>query len=124
MQREATQHHRPLPTAQAAHEQCLRAGIAAPDLATVKDFIRFYVATSSPKIADVPTVDSINTVAEWFFAGFNRVTGTDTDEEERSEVYNVSGSPGLGRTVLLTWVVGTKGLDSRRPGGEQTPSET
>ena len=95
MQREATEHHRPLPTVQAAHEHCLRVGVAAPDLATVKDFFRFYIATSSPKIANVPTVESINTVAEWFFAGFTRVTGTDTDEEERSEVYNVSGSPGL-----------------------------
>ena len=93
MRREAAEHHRPLPTAQEALERCLQAGIAAPDLATVKDFIRFYVATSSPKIADVPTVDSINTVAEWFFAGFTRVTGTETDVEERSEVYNVSGSP-------------------------------
>jgi hypothetical protein len=28
-------------------------------------------------------------VAEWVFARFTRVTGTNTDEEERSEVYNV-----------------------------------
>ena len=56
---------------------------------TVKDFFRFYIATSHPQLIDVPTVDSINTVAEWFFAGFTRVTGTDTNEEERSEVYNV-----------------------------------
>jgi hypothetical protein len=37
----------------------------------------------------LPTADSINTVAEWFFAGFTRVTGTDTVEEERREVYDV-----------------------------------
>ena len=36
-------------------------------------------------------MDSVNIVAEWFFAGFTRVTEIDTDEEERSEVYNVSG---------------------------------
>jgi hypothetical protein len=35
-------------------------------------------------------VDFVNIVAEWFFAGFTRVTGTDTNEEERTEVYNVS----------------------------------
>lgn len=63
----------------------------APDLATVKDFQRFYIATSRPRLdADRPTADSVNIVAEWFFAGFTRITGTATDEEERSEVYNVS----------------------------------
>lgn len=74
-----------------ARQGCLHVGVVAPDLVTVKDFLRFYIATSSPQITNVPTVDSINTVAEWFFAGFTRVTGTETNEEERSEVYNVSG---------------------------------
>jgi hypothetical protein len=63
--------------------------VAAPDLVTVKDFLRFYIATNSPQITNIPTVDSINTVAEWFFAGFTRVTGTETNEDE-SKVYNVS----------------------------------
>jgi hypothetical protein len=76
-----------------ARQFCLRWGIEAPDLTTVKDFIRFYVATSQPQIGDKPTADSINTVAEWFFAGFTRVTGTETNAEERSEVYNVSPRP-------------------------------
>lgn len=71
-----------------AREHCLRPGVAAPDLVTVKDFCRFYIATSRPQLTSVPTVDSINAVVEWFFAGFTRVTGTDTNEEERSEVYN------------------------------------
>ena len=61
-------------------------------LATVKDFIRFYIATSNPRLDERPTIDSVNIVAEWFFAGFTRVTGTDTVEEERSEVYNVRPS--------------------------------
>ena len=79
------------PDEETVRRQHLRANAAAPDLATVKDFLRFYIATSRPRLdADRPTVDSINIVAEWFFAGFTRVTGTETDEEERSEVYNVS----------------------------------
>ncbi|KAL9022900.1 MAG: hypothetical protein Q9196_007479, partial [Gyalolechia fulgens] len=49
-------------------------GIKAPDLATVKDFLCFYIATSRPRLTEQPTVDSINPVAEWFFAGFTRVT--------------------------------------------------
>ena len=89
MQRDAAEHGKPLPTEETAREHCLTSGTAAPDLVTVKDFLRFYVATSRPNLADVPTVDSINTVAKWFFAGFTRITGTDTDEGERSEIYNV-----------------------------------
>jgi hypothetical protein len=90
MRRDAEKRHLPLPDEEMAHEDCLRPGIAAPDLVTVKDFVRFYVATSRPKLSNKPTADSINKVAEWFFAGFTRVTGTDTDEQDRSEVYNVS----------------------------------
>ena len=51
----------------------------APDLATVKDFLRFKT-----------TYDSLNTFAEWFFAGFARVTDTEINKEDRSEVYDVS----------------------------------
>jgi hypothetical protein len=85
MQRDAAKRYQPLPTEEMAREHCLRPGAAAPDLVTLKDFFRFYIATSRPQLTS-PPADSINTVAEWFFAGFTRVTGTDTNEEERSEV--------------------------------------
>jgi hypothetical protein len=52
----------------AARERWLRRDIEAPNLGSVKDFLRFYIATSQPQLTDKPTVDSINTVAEWFFA--------------------------------------------------------
>jgi hypothetical protein len=90
MKRDAGERRLPLPDEEEARQRWLGPGVAAPDLETVKDFIRFYIATSRPQLANVPTVDSINTVAEWFFAGFTRITGTDTNEEERSEVYDVS----------------------------------
>lgn len=90
MRKEAVQKGLPPPDEETVRREHLHAGSPAPDLATVKDFLRFYIATSQPRLdADRPTVDSVNIVAEWFFAGFTRVTGTDTDEEERSEVYNV-----------------------------------
>lgn len=78
------------PTEDVLRERYLGEGVAAPDLTTIKDFLRFYAATSRPVLFDVPTDESINTVAEWFFAGFTRYTRTDIAEEERSEVYNVS----------------------------------
>ncbi|KAJ4507488.1 hypothetical protein HRR83_004066 [Exophiala dermatitidis] len=80
------------PDEETARRQYLGQNVTAPDLATVKDFIRFYIATSKPQLDKEekrPTADSINIAAAWFFAGFTRVTGTDTDKEERSEVYNV-----------------------------------
>lgn len=73
---------------------CLAEGVPAPDLITVKDFLRFYIATSHPQLEKSapkprPTADAICTAAEWFFAGFARTTGSDTRAEDRSEVYYV-----------------------------------
>jgi hypothetical protein len=68
----------------------LTSSVPAPDLVTVKDFLRFYIATSHPQIDNYrPTADAICTVGEWFFAGFTRATGTDTRADDRSEVYYV-----------------------------------
>lgn len=44
--------------------------------------MRFYIAISTPTFDENFTVESVNTIAEWFFAGFTRVTGTRTDAEE------------------------------------------
>jgi hypothetical protein len=57
----------------------------------VKDFLRFYIAMSRGKIDENerPTADSVNTFTKRFFADFTRITGTPTDEADRSEVYNV-----------------------------------
>lgn len=80
----------PAPDEDTARGQFLGKGVPAPDLVTVKDFLRFYAATSHPQIdKERPTADAICTVGEWFFAGFTRVTGTETKAEDRSEVYYV-----------------------------------
>jgi hypothetical protein len=73
----------------------LRAGLPPPNLATIKDFLRFIIATSRGLIDDNDgqkkvTVDSMNNFAEWLFAGFARVTGSRIDEEDRRAVYDVS----------------------------------
>ena len=128
MRKEAARKGMAAPDEEAVRREHLRAGVAAPDLATIKDFLRFYIATSKPRLdADKPTVDSINIVAEWFFAGFTRITGTETDEDERSEVYNVSpcslvfrGSRGLSADRLP---VGASDFDSGRHRCQQTPAE-
>jgi hypothetical protein len=67
-------------------------GVSAPDLATVKDFLRFYAATGRGKIdkkSNKITADSLCSVGEWFFAGHARVTGSESTAADRSEVYYV-----------------------------------
>lgn len=75
-----------------AHQYYLGEGVATPDLATGKDFVRFHVSISRGRIGGKPIADSVNTFAEWLFAGFNRVTGTPTDYYERSELYSLRSS--------------------------------
>ena len=90
MEREAVEEGQPAPTEAMARQRFLGKGAEAPDLETVKDFLRFHVSTSCGKIVAKPTADSVNAFAEWFFAGFTRVTETLTDAQDRSEVYHVS----------------------------------
>ena len=90
MQDSALQHGLPPPKEEQAREHCLRPDIEAPDLVTIRDFMRFYATTSSPWLdEELPTVDSLNTAAEWFFTGFARVTGTEIVEDDWKEVYKV-----------------------------------
>jgi hypothetical protein len=42
------------------HERCLREGVTAPDLATVKDFIRFHAHTSGGKMISRRLILSIS----------------------------------------------------------------
>ena len=57
----------------------------APDLATVKDILRFHAAMSKGNIQGELTYDSFNTFTEWFFAGFSRMTDTPTNDDDRRE---------------------------------------
>ena len=93
MKEDALDRGLPIPDEAAIRERVLSENVEAPDLATVKDFLRFQAATGQGMIVKRITCDSLNTFAEWFFAGFTRVTGTQTDAGDRSEVYNVSISP-------------------------------
>jgi hypothetical protein len=90
MKEDALQKGLPVPDEAAVQDQVLKKHVDAPDLATVKDFLRFYAATSKGKIREKISCDSLNTFAEWFFAGFSRVTDTPINDNDRSEVYNVS----------------------------------
>jgi hypothetical protein len=92
MRKDGLQRDLPAPDEACARHHCLRQGVKAPDLTTIKDFFRFYIATSCGRIVAKPTADLINTNAEWFFAGFTRLTGTEINKEDKTEVYKVSAS--------------------------------
>jgi hypothetical protein len=70
----------PVPDQAAVRERVLAKNVEAPDLITVKDFFRFCAATGKGKIVTKITCDSLIAVAEWFFAGFTRVTDTQINE--------------------------------------------
>jgi hypothetical protein len=56
----------------------------APDLVTVNDFLRFHAAAGKGVTVERRTCDSLNTFAEWVFAGFTRVADILTDESSLS----------------------------------------
>ena len=70
-------------------QQYLNEGATAPNLVTLKDFVRFFAALSRGRIKDKPTADSINSTLEFFFAGFAKITGTTVHEDDRKELYGV-----------------------------------
>jgi hypothetical protein len=76
MRKDALQRGLPALDEACARYHCLREGVEAPDLATAKDFFGYYISLSHGEIVDKPTIDSINTNAEWFFVGFTCVTGS------------------------------------------------
>lgn len=93
----------------------MRKDIEAPDLGTIKDFFRFYSTISTPNNpTGLPTTDSINSNAERFFAGFERVTETEISEEDRSKVYHVSRVT-TKRILANIHTVGAENPLSRRP---------
>ena len=71
----------------------LQEGLRPLDIATIKDFLRFKASISEGRIDEElerAMADSLNAFAEWFFAGFARVTGNPIPKEDRQEVYDVS----------------------------------
>ena len=49
----------PRPDEANARHYCLHKGKDAPDLVTVKDFLRFYITTSRGKVVEKPTANSV-----------------------------------------------------------------
>jgi hypothetical protein len=64
MKEDALQKGLPVLDEAAVREQVLRKNVEAPDLTTMKDFLRFHAPTSNGKIQEQVACDSLNTFAE------------------------------------------------------------
>ena len=71
----------------------LRWGAPAPSPDDLKDFIRFMIAASRGRIASTPSASTIKSRLQEFYMGFTRVTGTDTNDDERSHMYRDVRTP-------------------------------
>jgi hypothetical protein len=118
MKEDALQKGLPAPDEAAVRELVLAKNGEAPDLAIVKDFLRFKAAAGKGMIAEQTTCDSLNTFAEWFFAGFSRVTDTPTNDDDRREIYDVSTSYRLWKAPISPSPVGPESLARGRPRGQ------
>jgi hypothetical protein len=108
MKKDTLQKGLPVPDKAAIRKRVLAKNIEAPQLATVKDFLCFCAATGKGKIVTKITCNSLIADAEWFFAGFTRVMDTQTNEDDRSEVYNVNIFHHLWPTPDLTLTGGSE----------------
>lgn len=63
-----------------------------PDLAIVKDVLRFYIHISQPMLTTSTTTDLVGTISEWFFAGLTQVRRTLVPGYERRKVYSACPS--------------------------------
>ncbi|KKA25166.1 hypothetical protein T310_0806 [Rasamsonia emersonii CBS 393.64] len=68
-------------------KDCLCEGQPAPDLATIKDFIRYYIFSTQGMLSIRQTVSSVLNFAERFFARFTHVTKTTFDKKDAEDVY-------------------------------------
>ncbi|KAL9637832.1 MAG: hypothetical protein Q9164_001951 [Protoblastenia rupestris] len=66
----------------------LQEGLPSLNLATIKDFLRFYALGSDGRLDPRMTSESLNNRAERFFAGFTRITSSVVTEQDRSHIYN------------------------------------
>ncbi|KAI9037101.1 uncharacterized protein KD926_000817 [Aspergillus affinis] len=75
----------------------LREGQTVPDLATIKDFIRYYISSLHGIISLRSTKSSVLNFAERFFAGFTRLTKSTFDKKVTQNVYKL----GLAHSYLI-----------------------
>src|SRR5271163_1946036 len=87
MKSEAALQGQPIPDEATGRHYVLGEGVEAPDLVAVKDFLRFCATTGKGVIKDKIAADSLNTFAEWFFAGFTRCS-TPRFERLPSELFS------------------------------------
>jgi hypothetical protein len=69
------------PDEASVRELVLARNVKTPSLFTVNYFLRFHAAAGKGMVVEQTICDSLNKFAEWFFAGFARVTDTEINKE-------------------------------------------
>ncbi|GAA3278971.1 hypothetical protein GCM10020218_029570 [Dactylosporangium vinaceum] len=82
-------------------EKGLQKGYPVPNLATIKDFVRFYVSSTDEILTLRPTKSSVLNFAERFFAGYTRITKSVFDKKDSDDVYTVR-NPSLEYLSMVT----------------------
>ena len=72
--------------------ECLQKGCPPPSNMLIKKFARWYCKSRRGWLAPTPNIKSVKTTLGRFFAGFQRVTGTEISDELRKDVYLVSAA--------------------------------
>jgi hypothetical protein len=70
--------------------ECLQKDCPPPSNMLIKKFARWYCKSRRGRLAPVPSFKSVKAILKRFFAGFERVTGTEIRNELRRDVYLVS----------------------------------
>src|SRR5271155_732915 len=90
----------PSPDEDCARHHCLRERMEAPDLATVKDFFRYYISLSHGKIVDKLTVDLVKINASTPCLGFAEPLVHDFPQDQSARQVP-AGSPQTAANSLL-----------------------
>ena len=90
MKEDALQKGLPVPDEAAIRERVLRKDVEGPGSRYSNRFLPVSCGHKEGENRGKKISDSLNTFAERFFTSFERIAGTPTNADDRSEVYNVS----------------------------------
>lgn len=72
-----------------SENECLQEGEPVPDLATVKDFIQYYIFSTNGMLTLHLIMSSVKDFTERLFAGITHVTKTGFDWRDTKNVYKI-----------------------------------
>jgi hypothetical protein len=72
-------------------------GVSAPDLVIIKNFVHFYIYSSTGRLSATSVIILVLNFAERFISGFQRITKTEFNPSDTSDVYYISEAASIGK---------------------------